>query len=73
MSQQVRLLDMRLVELSDRELWIRGRVMLVFGLGALRVHPWGTVSLMARDLGVSRQAIYRSCPEMIGTKLDVVG
>lgn len=57
--------------MSDRDLWIRGRVLLVFGREAMvpsSVATRGMVTAMARELGVSRQQIYRSCPEMSGQK-----
>ena len=64
------------VPLDEKDLWIRGRVLVIYGFEILRSTKalrGESIADIARELGVSRQALYRACPEFVGTKLDVVG
>ncbi len=56
---------------------LRGRILLVFqdnivhheSGGTLCTHFNVSVSWVARELGVTRQAVYRACPELRGTRI----
>lgn len=61
---------------------LRGRILLVFQdswryegpLGELRIVPWKIgVAEIARELGVSRQAVYRACPELANRRISHAG
>ncbi len=53
--------------MSERDLWIRGRLLVVFGARFWDDCRGVPIIRFAEELGVSRQAIYRACPELAST------